>query len=72
MFQTVIDTNALPAFKHLLSHPKSNIQKEASWAVSNITAGNPTQIQAVIDGGIMPAIIDVLSKVRRNLMCFLL
>lgn len=41
-----------------------SIQKEASWAVSNVTAGNTTQIQSVIDAGILPKIIDILLKVR--------
>ena len=59
----MIDSGALAAFQVLLRHPKANIQKEASWAVSNITAGNPTQIQAVIDAGVMPLVVEVLTKV---------
>ena len=36
---------AVPVFAKLLQHPKMNIVKEAAWTVSNITAGNHTQIQ---------------------------
>ena len=35
-------------FAKLLQHPKMNIVKEAAWTVSNITAGNHTQIQVGI------------------------
>ena len=63
-FQCVIDSGALTAFQVLLRHPKANIQKEALWALSNITAGNPTQIQAIIDAGVMPLIIEILAKVK--------
>lgn len=32
-------------------HPKEKICKEAVWFLSNITAGNQSQVQAVIDAG---------------------
>ena len=38
-------SQAVPVFAKLLQHPKMNIVKEAAWTVSNITAGNHTQIQ---------------------------
>ena len=36
----VNEPHALAAFPMLLAHQKSNIKKEAAWAISNITAGN--------------------------------
>ncbi len=51
----------LPA---LLRHHKNNIQKEASWTLSNITAGRDHQIQEVINAGIVPYLVDVLRRVR--------
>lgn len=39
-----------------------NIQKESAWAISNVTAGNVNQIQAVIDAGLIPQLIEVLNK----------
>ncbi|KAH6940011.1 hypothetical protein HPB50_024013 [Hyalomma asiaticum] len=36
--------------------------KEAVWFLSNITAGNNQQVQAVIDAGLIPMIIHHLSK----------
>lgn len=37
-----------------------NLRKEVAWALSNITAGNQSQIQAVIDAGLVPALIELL------------
>merc|ERR1711864_62369 len=39
-----------------------NIVKEAAWTISNITAGNPNQIQLVIDSGALGPLIDILVK----------
>jgi len=38
--------------------------KEAVWFLSNITAGNQIQVQAVIDAGLVPMIIHHLDKVN--------
>ena len=43
--QAVIGQGALKYFDKLLWHKKNNIQKEAAWTLSNITAGTKTQIQ---------------------------
>lgn len=39
-------------------------QQEAVWFLSNVTAGNQIQVQAVIDAGLVPKIIMHLSKVN--------
>ena len=38
--------------------------QEAVWFLSNITAGNQQQVQAVIDKDLVPLIIQHLSRVR--------
>lgn len=38
------------------------ILQEAVWFLSNITAGNKQQVQAVIDAGLIPMIITQLTK----------
>ena len=43
--QVILNCNALPSLLHLLSSSKESIRKEACWTISNITAGNRTQIQ---------------------------
>ncbi len=47
----------------LLRHHKPNIQEEAAWTVSNITAGKNTQIQEVINAGLVPILVEVLEQV---------
>ena len=61
--QFVIDQSSLPMFLTLLTHQKNSIQKEAAWMISNVTAGNVNQIQAVIDNGLIPLVIDIIAKV---------
>ena len=41
--------------------------QEAVWFLSNITAGNQQQVQAVIDHGLVPLIIQHLSKVTSTI-----
>jgi len=53
--QKVIDAGALAV-------PKTNIQKEATWTMSNITAGRQDQIQQVVNHSLVPLLIGVLSK----------
>ena len=47
--QAVLDCHALTALQPLLQHPKTAIQKEACWTLSNITAGSMGQKQAAAD-----------------------
>ena len=58
----VLDCGVLKHFTQLLRHPRSNIQKEAAWTISNITAGQPHQIQCVVDAGLIPGVIDIMIK----------
>jgi len=64
--QIVIDSGALSVFPSLLSHHKNNIQKEAAWTMSNITAGRQAQIQQVVDHGLVPYLIGILRKVNKS------
>lgn len=52
-------------FPKLLRHKKPNIQKEAAWTLSNITAGKDSQIQEVINAGLVPYLVDLLVRVSR-------
>jgi len=44
----------------LLDHPKKAIRKEICWSISNVTAGNPLQIQRCIDIGLIDKIIQLM------------
>lgn len=46
--------------RKLLNSARNNIVKEAAWTISNVTAGNPSQIQCVIDEGLFKDICEVL------------
>ena len=39
-----------------------NIVKETAWTVSNIAAGNASQIQALISSQVLRPLVDVLAK----------
>lgn len=43
--QIILNCAALPCLLHLLSSSKESVRKEACWTISNITAGNRSQIQ---------------------------
>ena len=48
-------------YLYFLGATKESIRKEACWTISNITAGNREQIQAVIDNHCLPALIEILA-----------
>uniref|UniRef100_A0A8I5ZR40 Importin subunit alpha n=1 Tax=Rattus norvegicus TaxID=10116 RepID=A0A8I5ZR40_RAT len=56
--QKVIDAG----FPSLLTNPKTNIQKEATWTMSNITARRQDQIQQMVNHGLVLFLVGVLSK----------
>jgi len=60
--QIVINCRALPSLLALLTadHKKS-IKKEACWTISNITAGNKDQIQAIVENNIVPPLVYLLA-----------
>ncbi|KAK7397109.1 hypothetical protein VNO78_18276 [Psophocarpus tetragonolobus] len=56
----VIDNQLLPFLHQLLTHKhKNSIFKDACWTISNITAGNRAEIQAVIDSNIIPPLVQI-------------
>ena len=61
--QIVIDCGALQCLLQLLTnYNKKSIKKEACWTISNITAGNKEQIQAVISSGIIGPLVELLAR----------
>ncbi|KAJ4954929.1 hypothetical protein NE237_011712 [Protea cynaroides] len=61
--QYIINHQALPCLLNLLTHNhKKSIKKEACWTISNITAGNKDQIQAVIDADIIGPLVQLLQS----------
>lgn len=58
----MVDIGVIEALRNLLSSSKTNIQKEACWAISNITAGTMAQVRAVYETNIFPGLIRILSN----------
>jgi importin subunit alpha-1 len=47
--QSLMNLNVLSGLEHLLKCDNKKLRKEACWSLSNIGAGNRTQIQALLD-----------------------
>ncbi|XP_039689802.1 importin subunit alpha-3 [Medicago truncatula] len=59
--QVVINHGSLQCLLSLLTHDHNkSIKQEACRTVSNITAGNREQIQAVIEAGLIAPLVDLL------------
>ncbi|KAJ6940884.1 hypothetical protein NC651_006875 [Populus alba x Populus x berolinensis] len=61
--QCMINHQALPCLLNLLTNNyKKSIKKEACWTISNVTAGNVNQIQAVLEAGIIGPLVQLLQN----------
>ena len=56
----VIRAGALPLLRQMLFHHKKSLRKEACWSLSNVTAGTPQQVAAVIACDIIPPVVNLL------------
>lgn len=59
--QVVIDSDALPCLRALLSSADRGIRKEVCWIVSNITESSH-QVQDVLDADILPPLLKLLDN----------
>lgn len=59
--QVVIDSEALPCLRALLSSSDRGIRKEVCWIVSNITESSH-QVQDVLDADILPPLLKLLDN----------
>lgn len=54
----------LPALNVLIHHTDVNILVDTVWALSYLTDGGNEQIQLVIDSGVVPKLIPLLSHLE--------
>ena len=60
--EVILDCDAVPRLKQLITHSNREIQKEACWTLSNIAAGTVGQIQAVIDSGAIGPLVKLVGE----------
>jgi importin subunit alpha-6/7 len=64
--EVILECNAVPRLKELVTHSNREIQKEACWTLSNIAAGTVDQIQAVIDSGSIPPLVKLVQDKKTD------
>lgn len=64
--EVILECNAVPKLKELITHTNREIQKEACWTLSNIAAGTVDQIQAVIDAGCIPPLVQLVQDPKTD------
>eukprot|EP00924_Labyrinthula_sp_SR-Ha-C_P015035 maker-scaffold_9-snap-gene-6.50-mRNA-1 protein AED:0.01 eAED:0.01 QI:97/0.66/0.5/1/1/1/4/0/934 len=62
--QHILDCGAIGHLTKLITHQHKDIQKEACWTISNISAGTIEQIQAVLDSGVIPILVKIANGER--------
>lgn len=68
--QLAIEAGILSVLPQLLLYPKSSIQKEAAWTLSNVAAGPQQHIQQLIDCNILPPVLALLKNVSGTLCVY--
>ncbi|KAL3934674.1 MAG: hypothetical protein SGBAC_009656 [Bacillariaceae sp.] len=58
--EVILECNAVPRLKDLVTHSNREIQKEACWTLSNIAAGTVDQIDAVIQSGAIKPLVELV------------
>ncbi len=64
--EVILECDAVPRLKRLIAHNNREIQKEACWTLSNIAAGTVEQIQAVIDSGAIPPLVQLVNDKKTD------
>ena len=64
--EVILECEAVPRLKRLIAHNNREIQKEACWTLSNIAAGTIDQIQAVIQSGAIPPLVQLVNDKKTD------
>lgn len=55
-----LEAGVLKALTVLITHHKQAVRKEACWAISNITAGTPLEVEWCLDQGVFEKLVHCL------------
>lgn len=67
--QTVIDNNAVPSLINLINDDSNpHLQIEATWCVTNMATGTTLQTNSLVEKGIIPIYIKLLTKLNIHLV----
>jgi importin subunit alpha-6/7 len=61
--QDIIDAGLVDIIIELMSYAQSKqVQFEATWCIANIAAGTTQQSKILIDGGVVPILLDFIQQ----------
>lgn len=60
--QMVVDAQGLSCLKTLLLHKNPKLRKESCWALSNIAAGTPAQLAALLNADVLGLLVQVIKN----------
>ncbi len=66
MVEAMMQLQVIPSLLWLVDYPNLKIRREALRSLSNIATGNHSQVQAVIDAGIIPRIMPLMNWKNEN------
>ncbi|CAD7695353.1 unnamed protein product [Ostreobium quekettii] len=65
--QHIIQLGLVPYFIRCLKENNAEMQVEAAWALTNVSAGTTEETEVVVEQGAIPALVDIIKKDKGSL-----